>query len=264
MFDASQVMNMSSGAGFASAPDSSAGAGVWFEAIYEHNRQLLRQSPTGVELQMDIADHNFSLGVSMEGAGGARKGDDVRRVSAWQWIGGPTAFGATTIDRESGCDVWDLGKPQPPQAEGRATTTHVGAPQLRQRMTIAVPPVPDKTRTSLAAAPTPAFHLHSGNAELDQLAHEFVSVFLMPRGGVYGNSAYSVSCLHELSLLPQILGVLSNEELGGFGSSGRHTSANEVMETQLRLYAQTALSDPHAYLHLLRPTHMSFRLRDCP
>jgi hypothetical protein len=45
MFDADQVMNMSSGAGFASAPDPTAGAGIWFEAIYpQHTRYSLRRS----------------------------------------------------------------------------------------------------------------------------------------------------------------------------------------------------------------------------
>jgi hypothetical protein len=101
MFDSAQVMNMSSGAGFASAPDPAASSGIWFEAIYpQHKRQLLRQSPTGVQLEMEIATHtNFSLATAMLGAGGARPGDDVRRVSTWQWIGGPTSVGATTVDR---------------------------------------------------------------------------------------------------------------------------------------------------------------------
>lgn len=58
------------------------GAGVWFEAIYPHHkRQVMRQSPTGVQLNMEIAEHtNFSLAVAMMGAGGKRAGDDVRRV----------------------------------------------------------------------------------------------------------------------------------------------------------------------------------------
>ena len=135
MFDSEQVMNMSSGAGFASAPDPAAGSGVWFEALYpQHKRQLLRQSPSGVQLQVEIAAHtNFSLATAMLGAGGARPGDDARRVSAWQWIGGPTAVGATTTGRESGCDVWDLGNTQPPEAAGRATSVGPSQPTLTQR-----------------------------------------------------------------------------------------------------------------------------------
>jgi hypothetical protein len=253
MFDSSQVMNMSSGAGFASASDPTAGSGVWFEAIYPlHKRQVLRQSPTGVQLNVEIAAHtNFSLATAMLGGGGRRPGDDVRRVSAWQWIGGPTSIGATTIDRESGCDVWDLAHAQPPQGPGKAT--HVGPtqPTVKQRMEISLPPVPNPNDTSLAAALIPAFHLHTGDLELDRLAHEFATVFTMPRGGVYGNSAYSITALHELSLFPQILGVFGGENVGGFGAEGQtHTTANEVMATQLRLYAETALHDANAYLYM--------------
>jgi hypothetical protein len=103
--------------------------------------------------------------------------------------------------------------------------------------------MPEPSVTTLAAAVTPAFHLRTGHAELDRLAHEFATVFMMPRGGVYGNSAYSISCLHELSLLPQIVGAFGGENLGGFGRGEGHThsSANGVMATQLRLYAKTAL-----------------------
>ena len=252
MFDSTQVMNMSSGAGFASAPDPTAGSGVWFEAIYpQHKRQLLRQSPTGAQIEMEIAAHtNFSLATAMLGAGGARPGDDVRRVSAWQWIGGPTAVGATTVNRESGCDVWDLGQAQPPQAAGRATTVGPVQPSLTQRLTLSVPPMPEPSTTTLASAVTPAFHLRTGDAELDRRAAEFATVFMMPRGGVYGNSAYSISCLHELSLLPQIMGVFGGEQLGGFGEGQTHTSANDVMATQLRLFAETALHDANAYLYM--------------
>jgi hypothetical protein len=226
---------------------------VWFEAIYPHHtRQVMRQSPTGAQLNMEIAAHtNFSLAVAMMGAGGKRAGDDVRRVSAWQWIGGPIAVGATTTSRDSGCDVWDLGKTQPPQAPGKATHVAPTQPSLRQRLTISLPPIPSPSETALASGMIPAFHLRTGDPELDRQTHEFATVFMMPRGGVYGNSAYSISCLHELSLLPQILGVFGGEKLGGFGDESQmHTSANEVMATQLRLYAETALHDANAYLYM--------------
>ena len=227
---------------------------MWFEAIYPHHtRQVMRQSPTGAQLNMEIAAHtNFSLAVAMMGAGGKRAGDDVRRVSAWQWIGGPIAVGATTTSRDSGCDVWDLGKTQPPQAPGKATHVAPTQPSLRQRLTISLPPIPSPSETALASGMIPAFHLRTGDPELDRQTHEFATVFMMPRGGVYGNSAYSISCLHELSLLPQILGVFGGEKLGGFGDESQmHTSANEVMATQLRLYTETGESTALSLLPLI-------------
>jgi len=134
--------------------------------------------------------------------------------------------------RESGCDVWDLGKPQPPQAAGRATKVGPHQPSLTQRLTLSLPPVPPPaSKTALAAAVMPAIHLHTGDAELDQLASEFATVFMMPRGGVYGNSAYSITALHELSLLPQILGVFGGDKLGGFGIGVREKKTVALFPT---------------------------------
>lgn len=75
--------------------------------------------------------------------------------------------------------------------------------------------------------------------------------FLMPRGGVYGNSAYSISCLHELSSHPQLLGCFGNESIGGFGAY-KHTSVHDVMRAQLLLFCSTAIPDidQQAYLYM--------------
>ena len=244
MFDADMAMNMSSGAGFAQFNDAHS---AWFESQHGHRSQTIRQSPAGVQLQLQIERGIFSLAVAMAGSGGRRPGDDARRVSNWQLIGGPTAYGASTINRTAGCDVWNLGAAQRPQAPGRATSVGPATPALTQRFVLSLPPYAgvDPSPAQLM----PALNFSTGNETLDKLAAQFAQLFLMPRGGTYGNSAYSISCLHELSWHPQLLGVFGDARMGGFGEE-RHTRVHDVMKTQLVLYSKTALHDGAPYLYM--------------
>jgi hypothetical protein len=73
--------------------------------------------------------------------------------------------------------------------------------------------------------------------ELATLATEFERTHNVVFGSVYGNSPTSVTCLHEMSIFPQIQGGLMRwpDQLGGRG-------IDAALEAQMRWYGQHAFN----------------------